>query len=133
MESSEADRSAVRFYIKMMILPLKMMILPLEAACCLPLTSQMQLGIGSVLPGFSGKVPGQMKRLFPIANMSGDGSPVRNSSFWSILERFRLYFGLYLVYFGLTLVVFDAGAGVGRGHGPAVCEHLNDVPDESGS
>ena len=36
---------------------------------------QRQLGIGSVLPAFSGKVPGQMKRLFPTANMSGDGSP----------------------------------------------------------
>ncbi len=36
---------------------------------------QRELGIGSVLPAFSGKVPGQMKRLFPSANMSGDGSP----------------------------------------------------------
>jgi alpha-N-acetylglucosaminidase len=36
---------------------------------------QRELGIGSVLPAFSGKVPGQMKRLFPAANMSGDGSP----------------------------------------------------------
>ena len=34
---------------------------------------QRELGIGSVLPAFSGKVPGQMKRLFPSANMSGDG------------------------------------------------------------
>jgi hypothetical protein len=35
---------------------------------------QRALGIGSVLPAFSGKVPGQLKRLFPGANMSGVGA-----------------------------------------------------------
>ena len=36
---------------------------------------QLELGIGSVLPAFSGKVPGQLKRLFPSSNITGDGSP----------------------------------------------------------
>ncbi len=35
---------------------------------------QTELGIGSVLPAFSGKVPGQLRRLFPSANITGDGS-----------------------------------------------------------
>lgn len=37
-------------------------------------TRQMELGIGSVLPAFSGKVPGQLKRLFPEANITGLGT-----------------------------------------------------------
>jgi hypothetical protein len=36
---------------------------------------QRALGIGSVLPAFSGKVPGQLKKLFPNATMSGVGDP----------------------------------------------------------
>ena len=34
---------------------------------------ELELGIGAVLPAFSGKVPGQLKRLFPRANMTGSG------------------------------------------------------------
>lgn len=36
---------------------------------------QVELGIGSVLPAFSGKVPGQLKTVFPSSNITGDGSP----------------------------------------------------------
>ena len=36
---------------------------------------EIELGIGAMLPAFSGKVPGQLKRLFPDANISGNGSP----------------------------------------------------------
>jgi hypothetical protein len=35
---------------------------------------QTELGIGSVLPAFSGKVPGQLQRLFPHSNISGTGA-----------------------------------------------------------
>jgi len=36
---------------------------------------QTELGIGSVLPAFSGNVPGQLKNLFPHANITGVGTP----------------------------------------------------------